>query len=184
MLCAYLSIALLVGLGAIRRLRLAVGGSAALVIALVVVKEGREGWRGEDCGCHAPIADSAASVCRDGCGCTESADPVVIGRVGQLHRCGLPVAGVGVDADGRSARLPYGGRMGYWHDMHGWGYGWMIGMMLFWVAVIGLGVWAALALSRRDQHVVPSARDELDRRLARGEITPEEYQRRRELIGS
>jgi uncharacterized membrane protein len=73
--------------------------------------------------------------------------------------------------------------MGYWHDMHGWDYGWMIGMMLFWVAVIGLGVWAAVTLSRRDQHAVPSAREALDRRLASGEITPEEYQRRRELIG-
>ena len=51
-LCAYLSVALLVGL-----LLNAVGGwwwadpAAALVISLVAVKEGRESWRGEGCDC-------------------------------------------------------------------------------------------------------------------------------------
>jgi divalent metal cation (Fe/Co/Zn/Cd) transporter len=51
-LCAYLSVALLVGL-----LLNAVGGlwwadpAAALVISLFAVKEGRESWRGEGCDC-------------------------------------------------------------------------------------------------------------------------------------
>ena len=51
-LCAYLSVALLIGL-----LLNAVGGlwwadpAAALVISLVAVKEGRESWRGEGCDC-------------------------------------------------------------------------------------------------------------------------------------
>jgi divalent metal cation (Fe/Co/Zn/Cd) transporter len=51
-LCAYLSVALLVGL-----LLNAVGGlwwadpAAALVISLVAAKEGRESWRGEGCDC-------------------------------------------------------------------------------------------------------------------------------------
>jgi divalent metal cation (Fe/Co/Zn/Cd) transporter len=50
MLCAYLSVALLVGL-----LANAVAGwwwadpAAALVIAAVAFKEGRESWRGEGC---------------------------------------------------------------------------------------------------------------------------------------
>jgi divalent metal cation (Fe/Co/Zn/Cd) transporter len=52
MVCAYLSAALLVGLTAN-----AVAGwwwadpAAALVVAAVAVREGRESWRGESCGC-------------------------------------------------------------------------------------------------------------------------------------
>lgn len=52
MICAYLSVALLVGL-----LANALLGwwwadpTAALVIAVVAAKEGRESWRGESCGC-------------------------------------------------------------------------------------------------------------------------------------
>lgn len=52
MICAYLSVALLVGL-----LANAVLGwwwadpAAALVIAAVAVREGRESWRGDTCGC-------------------------------------------------------------------------------------------------------------------------------------
>jgi divalent metal cation (Fe/Co/Zn/Cd) transporter len=52
MVCAYLSAALLVGLGAN-----ALAGwwwadaAAALVVAAVAVHEGRESWRGDSCGC-------------------------------------------------------------------------------------------------------------------------------------
>jgi divalent metal cation (Fe/Co/Zn/Cd) transporter len=52
MICAYLSIALLIGL-----LANALAGwwwadpAAALVIAAVAVKEGRESWKGESCEC-------------------------------------------------------------------------------------------------------------------------------------
>jgi divalent metal cation (Fe/Co/Zn/Cd) transporter len=55
LLCAYLSVALLIGLGAN-----AVFGwwwadpLAALVIAGVAVREGRASWRGDACGCCAP----------------------------------------------------------------------------------------------------------------------------------
>jgi len=55
LLCAYLSIALLIGLGAN-----ALAGwwwadpLAALVIAAVAVREGRSSWRGDACGCCAP----------------------------------------------------------------------------------------------------------------------------------
>jgi divalent metal cation (Fe/Co/Zn/Cd) transporter len=61
MLCAYLSVALLVGLGGN-----ALFGAwwldpaAALVIAVAAVNEGREAWRGDSC-CGAPLA-------RDECG--------------------------------------------------------------------------------------------------------------------
>ncbi len=66
MLCAYLSAALLVGLGAN-----AVFGwwwadpATALVIAAVAVREGREAWRGDSC-CAAPVGLGA---CEDEC-CT------------------------------------------------------------------------------------------------------------------
>jgi divalent metal cation (Fe/Co/Zn/Cd) transporter len=49
-LCAYLSIALLIGLGANALLGLWwMDPAAALFIAAVAVKEGRESWRGEGC---------------------------------------------------------------------------------------------------------------------------------------
>lgn len=57
MLCAYLSAALLVGLGAN-----ALFGwwwadpVTALIIAAVAVREGRDSWRGDSCSCCAPVA--------------------------------------------------------------------------------------------------------------------------------
>jgi divalent metal cation (Fe/Co/Zn/Cd) transporter len=51
-LCAYLSVALLVGLGANALLGWWWADPlAALVIAGVAVREGRESWRGDSCGC-------------------------------------------------------------------------------------------------------------------------------------
>jgi hypothetical protein len=70
MLCAYLSLGLLAGLGAN-----ALFGwwwadpVAALAIAVVAVREGREAWRGED-SCCAPVGRDAAGdscVCEPGC---------------------------------------------------------------------------------------------------------------------
>ena len=64
LLCAYLSAALLFGLGVN-----ALAGwwwadpLTALVIAAVAVREGREAWRGESCCTAAP----AAGACSDGC---------------------------------------------------------------------------------------------------------------------
>ncbi len=65
MLCAYLSAALLVGLG----LNAVVGWwwadpLTALLIAAVAVKEGRDSWRGEAC-CAAPVP--AETACQDDC---------------------------------------------------------------------------------------------------------------------
>ena len=49
-LCAYLSVALLIGLGANALFGLWwMDSAAALVIAIVAIKEGRESWRGDGC---------------------------------------------------------------------------------------------------------------------------------------
>ena len=67
MLCAYLSAALLVGLGSNALLGLWWADPAtALLIAGVAVKEGREAWRGESC-CTAPIPDGGPDACEDDC---------------------------------------------------------------------------------------------------------------------
>lgn len=86
----------------------------------------------------------------------------------------------------------------FWHS--GWGGGGMLvmgfGMLVFWAVVVAGVVWA-IRSSRpatptagppAPQEPVPSgglrpAREILDQRLARGEITPEEYQRTRDLLG-
>src|SRR5215216_6905497 len=67
MLCAYLSGALLVGLGANALFGLWWADPVtALLIAGVAVKEGREAWRGESC-CTAPIPDGGPDACEDDC---------------------------------------------------------------------------------------------------------------------
>jgi divalent metal cation (Fe/Co/Zn/Cd) transporter len=74
MLCAYLSLGLLFGLGANALLGWWWADPVtALAIAAVAVREGRDAWRGEDC-CCAPIgleAHSASCECEPGCaGCS------------------------------------------------------------------------------------------------------------------
>ena len=65
MLCAYLSAALLVGLGANTLFGLWWADPlTALLIAGVAAKEGRESWRGESC-CTAPVV--TAENCEDEC---------------------------------------------------------------------------------------------------------------------
>ena len=65
MLCAYLSAALLVGLGANALFGLWWADPVtALLIAGVAVKEGRQSWRGESC-CTAPVVPGAD--CEDDC---------------------------------------------------------------------------------------------------------------------
>jgi divalent metal cation (Fe/Co/Zn/Cd) transporter len=71
MLCAYLSGALLVGLGANALFGLWWADPVtALVIAGVAVKEGRESWRGESC-CAAPMIVGAEEAHGDACGCDD-----------------------------------------------------------------------------------------------------------------
>jgi divalent metal cation (Fe/Co/Zn/Cd) transporter len=66
MLCAYLSGALLVGLGGNALLGWWwLDPATALVIAAVAIKEGRESWRGESC-CTTPIA-LGEDACHDDC---------------------------------------------------------------------------------------------------------------------
>jgi divalent metal cation (Fe/Co/Zn/Cd) transporter len=68
MLCAYLSAALLVGLGANALFGLWWADPVtALLITGVAVKEGREAWRGESC-CSAPIPGGGSrDSCEDDC---------------------------------------------------------------------------------------------------------------------
>jgi len=67
MLCAYLSAALLVGLGANALFGLWWADPlTALLIAGVAVKEGRESWRGDSC-CTAPIAVADGEAHEDDC---------------------------------------------------------------------------------------------------------------------
>jgi putative membrane protein len=67
----------------------------------------------------------------------------------------------------------------YMHDMGG---GWwplmMLGWGVFWVAVI----WLIVTQVRSGPAHEPSPREILDRRLARGEISPDEYERLRDTL--
>jgi divalent metal cation (Fe/Co/Zn/Cd) transporter len=67
MLCAYLSVGLLIGLGGNAVLGLWwLDPAVALVISAVAVREGRESWRGESC-CTALPAVADDGACRDDC---------------------------------------------------------------------------------------------------------------------
>ncbi|MFD6891420.1 cation transporter, partial [Streptomyces sp. NPDC059957] len=75
LLCTYLSAVLLVGLV----LNATLGWSwadpiAALVIAAIAVKEGRDAWQGKGC-CAAPAAAATTPVAEaDACGCRPGCD--------------------------------------------------------------------------------------------------------------
>lgn len=65
---------------------------------------------------------------------------------------------------------------------YGWGFGWIgwIGMIAFWALTIGLVVWAVTRIWPGEQRRADgsrSAREELDLRLARGEVDPETYEK-------
>jgi divalent metal cation (Fe/Co/Zn/Cd) transporter len=67
-LCAYLSVALLVGLGTNALFGLWWADPlAALVIAGVALREGRQSWRGDACGCASSPPPLAGEDCRDEC---------------------------------------------------------------------------------------------------------------------
>lgn len=77
-----------------------------------------------------------------------------------------------------------------------WGSGWngsgsnwilMAGMMLFWVAVVAVGIWLVLRVTDRGQQQVKNfdtPRAILDRRFSSGEISVEQYAAARKLIES
>ena len=79
--------------------------------------------------------------------------------------------------------------MMYWdgHGGGGWAVGMAIFMILFWGSIVAL-LWVGVrALLNRPPQPGPADRQEprdiLAERLARGEIEPEEFQRRLELLG-
>jgi putative membrane protein len=77
------------------------------------------------------------------------------------------------------------------HPMHGWDGGWMwlwgSLMMLTWVAIIAAAVWLVIRANHAnrgngDTNDTTGAKRVLDERLARGEITIDEYRDRREAM--
>ena len=70
-----------------------------------------------------------------------------------------------------------------WH--RSWGAGdWLVMslmMLIFWGALVAGAVWL-VRNARRPGHSTGSARQILDEKLAHGEVTEEEYLRRRELL--
>jgi len=72
------------------------------------------------------------------------------------------------------------------HDHHGWDGGWWwamgIGMLLLAVVVIVAGAWLVRELAGRRGSEEPTPLDLLDRRLAEGAISVEEYEQRRRLL--
>jgi uncharacterized membrane protein len=66
--------------------------------------------------------------------------------------------------------------------MMDWGSGW-----LFWIAVVGLGIWLVLRVTDRDRHdikTIDSPKATLDRRFAKGEVTLDQYIDARKLLES
>ena len=68
--------------------------------------------------------------------------------------------------------------LAYW-QMHDMGAGGWLLMTLGWVLIVGLLIWAMLSLARRrdGDRRAATAREILDRRLADGAISLEEYER-------
>ncbi|HQR80212.1 MAG TPA: SHOCT domain-containing protein [Actinomycetota bacterium] len=76
--------------------------------------------------------------------------------------------------------------MGY-NNGYGWG-AWMLVVMMAWPIVLALGIWAVVALTR-DRGTRPGAGlntplDILNRRLASGEITEQEYISARSIMNN
>jgi putative membrane protein len=70
------------------------------------------------------------------------------------------------------------------HMDGGWWIVMMVGMVLFWALVIVGVVWVVRELggSQRRDRVAPDALAVLDRRLAEGAISTEEYRERRDVL--
>ncbi len=82
-----------------------------------------------------------------------------------------------------------------WYNGYGDGYGshglgMVLVMLLFWIPLIGLGIWLVARATRPAQHPFPpsvhapadSARGILDRRFATGEINAEQYTEMRRVL--
>jgi len=74
-----------------------------------------------------------------------------------------------------------------WGHMNGWGGGWMwlwgSLMMLSWVAIIAAAVWFLGAKRESTGSRTSRAREILEERYARGELTTEEYRERLDHLG-
>ncbi len=83
-------------------------------------------------------------------------------------------------------QLPYAPRGHMWGDGYGW-YGMGGGfMVLFWILIIAVVVYAVRWMAGKNEagNSSDSALDILKERLARGEIEPAEYEERRKALGN
>ena len=72
--------------------------------------------------------------------------------------------------------------MMWYYGGDGWSWLWMAGMMvLFWGGVILLAIWAIRFSGPR--HTGDAAIDTLRRRLAAGEISPEDFEKTKKALG-
>jgi len=78
----------------------------------------------------------------------------------------------------------------YWDHMSGWGWAMMVVWSLLWVGFLGVIAWVAVQWARGKSPGSTSgqppasktAQELLDERLARGDVDPDEYQRRRDAL--
>jgi len=71
------------------------------------------------------------------------------------------------------------------HMDGGWWIVMMVGMVIFWGLVIGLGIWllrGGAAGNRAGAQSRPTPLEILDQRFAEGSIAPDEYRERREIL--
>ena len=74
--------------------------------------------------------------------------------------------------------------MMWYYGWGGWGWLWMGGMMLlFWSGVIVPAIWAIRSFTG-PRHAGDAALDVLRRRLAAGEITPDEFEKTKKALGA
>ncbi len=72
-----------------------------------------------------------------------------------------------------------------WGYYDGWSWLWMASMMvLFWGAIIALGVWAIRSFAGPRHHGEDAALETLRKRLAAGEISQEEFEKTRRALQS
>ena len=74
--------------------------------------------------------------------------------------------------------------MWWYNGGDGWSWIWMTGMMvLFWGGVILLGIWGIRGLSGT-RRTGDAPIDLLRKRLAAGEISPEDFEKTRKVLGA
>jgi putative membrane protein len=72
--------------------------------------------------------------------------------------------------------------MDMWMDWNAMGFfGWTM-MILFWIAVLVVIIWAIRSLGTRPSPTPPTALELLERRFAAGEIDREDFEERKRLL--